>query len=622
LTRYAQAHGLVGAPAYYALLENARRARLRRSLTDYRMDMGRLFAPFTQVAAGNPYAAAPVVRSAEMLATPTDRNRPIADPYLRYLVSRDQVNQAAAVILTSLSRAQQLGVPQQHWVFLNGHADLTERTLLERADLGAYPAAGAAVRESLRVAGITFDQITAFDLYSCFPIAVSAVCDALGLDEDDPRPLTLTGGLPFFGGPGNNYSMHAIAEAVQYARRQRGDYVLVGANGGFLSKFSVGIYSTHPPEVAWIPDASARLQKELDAAKAPASVICANGWAKLETYTLIHSKNGPPTGVVVARLDANGHRFLANIDPRDTAALALLEGGSPFGHRLYAHATARGNRVLSSPDLLETLYPVGPDVLRDDYEFIKVHRDGHVLEISINRPDVRNALHPPTNEELDAAFNAFFADPELWVAILSGEGNKAFSAGNDLVYTAKGYPMWVPLNGFAGLTARRGMTKPVIAAVNGFAVGGGFEIAMACHLVVADANAKFGLSEVKVGLIAGAGGLVRLPRNIPLKKANELILTGAQINAEQALALGVVNQVVEAGQALQGARALAAKIIQGSPTSVRLSLQLMEDTQHIPSTVDAVLYPSRAMDDVLVSHDCWEGMAAFVEKREPKWKNF
>jgi len=621
LSRQAQTHGLIGMPSYHALLDNARRARLKRSLADYRLDMGRLFAPFTKVASSNPHAAAPLERSAGELATPSPHNRPIADPYLHYLVSRDQVNQAAAVILTSVERARQLGVSPECWVFLHGHADLVERSLLERADLAAYPAAGACVREALRVAGIGLDEIAAFDLYSCFPITVWSVCDAVGLAEDDPRGLTLTGGLPFFGAPGNNYAMHAIADAVQRARRQPGDYVLVGANGGMLSKYSVGIYSTRPTPRAWVQDASARLQQELDTAPSPGIAVSPEGWATVETYTLIHTKHAPPTSVVVARLESGGQRFLANIDPRDTAALKLLQDGEPFGQRLYAHATARGNRILSSPDLLGHLYPTSPPVLREDYQFIKIHRNGHVLELTINRPDVRNALHLPCNDELDHAFTAFFADPELWVAILTGAGDKAFCAGNDLVYTASGKPMWIPLNGFAGLTSRRGMTKPVIAAINGFAMGGGFEIALACHLIVADASARFALSEVKVGLFAGAGGLIRLPRSIPPKKAYELILTGRQMDAAEALTLGVVNQVVEAGQALKGARALAAQIVQGSPTSIRLSLQVMNETQAMADPLDAVLHPTQAVDELLASHDAWEGMRAFAEKRAPNWKN-
>jgi acetyl-CoA C-acetyltransferase len=207
------------------------------------------------------------------------------------------------------------------------------------------------------------------------------------------------------------------------------------------------------------------------------------------------------------------------------------------------------------------------------------------------------------------------------VAILTGAGDKAFSAGNDLVYSASGKPMWVPQNGFAGLTSRRDMPKPVIAAVNGFAMGGGTEIALACHLVVADATAQFALSEVKVGLIAGAGGLIRLPRTVPQKVATEMILTGRRITAAEALAYGLVNRVTEAGQALDGARALAAEILDGSPTSVRLSLQVMAETSGIADVIDAVTHRSSALDELLTSEDMIEGVSAFVAKRKPQWRN-
>jgi enoyl-CoA hydratase/carnithine racemase len=181
--------------------------------------------------------------------------------------------------------------------------------------------------------------------------------------------------------------------------------------------------------------------------------------------------------------------------------------------------------------------------------------------------------------------------------------------------------MYVPLNGFAGLTSRRNMHKPVIAAVNGFAMGGGFEIALACHLVVADETAKFALSEVKVGLVAGAGGTVRLPRAVPQKIANELILTGRRIGAQEAQRLGVVSRIAPEGKALDGARELANEILDGSPTSVRLSLELMELTQGIPNTVDAVTAPTDLVDELMTSADAIEGMTAFATKRKPEWKN-
>jgi acetyl-CoA C-acetyltransferase len=181
--------------------------------------------------------------------------------------------------------------------------------------------------------------------------------------------------------------------------------------------------------------------------------------------------------------------------------------------------------------------------------------------------------------------------------------------------------MWVPKNGFGGLTSRRHMPKPVIAAVNGYAMGGGCEIALACHLVVADATAQFALSEVKVGLAAGAGGLVRLPRAIPPKVATEMILTGRRITAEEALGYGLVNRVVNSGTALDGARALAAEILDGSPTSVRISLQVMEETRGIPDVIDAVTHPTTAFDDLMASEDAIEGLTAFAQKRCPNWRN-
>jgi acetyl-CoA C-acetyltransferase len=252
---------------------------------------------------------------------------------------------------------------------------------------------------------------------------------------------------------------------------------------------------------------------------------------------------------------------------------------------------------------------------------VLVRRDGHLLEVTINRPEVRNALHPPANDELDHVFDAYFADDDLWVAILAGAGDKAFSAGNDLAYSASGRPMWVPKNGFAGLTSRRHMPKPVIAAVNGYAMGGGCETALACHLIVADATAQFALSEVRVGLVAGAGGLVRLPRTIPPKIATDMILTGRRITAAEALSYGLVSRVVEAGTAVDGARALACDILDGSPTSVRVSLQVMEETRGIPDTVDAVTYPSTGYDDLMMTHDAIEGVTAFAQKRRPQWRN-
>jgi acetyl-CoA C-acetyltransferase len=618
-SRHHAAHGLTGAPSQYALFETARRARLKQSREEYALGMGALFAPFTETAARNPHAAAPTVRDVAELATVTERNRMIADPYPRYLVARDQVNQGAAVLIVSMAVAERLGVPRDRWVFLNGHADLRERKLLERADLSRSPAAVMAVRHALEVAGIDVDDVATFDLYSCFPIAVSNVADGLDLAADDPRGLTLTGGLPFFGGAGNNYSMHAIAETVQRARVSPGSYGVVGANGGSLSKYSVGIYSTKAAD--WCPDRSAQLQQDIDAWVAPVPALEADGWATIETCTVTYGRTGKRTGIVIGRLEADDRRFLARTVVGDDVTLALLGTGEPVGARIYVRSLAEGNRVTTDETRMDELLPSRPPGFRDHYEHVLVRRDGHVLEVTINRQATRNSLHPPANTELDEVFDAYFADPDLWVAILTGAGDKAFCAGNDLVHSASGKPVHVPKNGFAGLTSRRHLPKPVIAAVNGFAMGGGCEIALACHLVVADATARFALSEVRVGLVAGAGGLVRLPRTVPAKLAMEMILTGRRLTADEALAAGLVNRVVAPGTALEGARALAAEILEGSPTSVRVSLAVMAETEGIADTVAAVTRPSEAIEELMLSEDAIEGMTAFAQKRTPRWRN-
>ncbi len=161
-------------------------------------------------------------------------------------------------------------------------------------------------------------------------------------------------------------------------------------------------------------------------------------------------------------------------------------------------------------------------------QYCKIERDGHLLTITINRPEVMNALHPPACLELEKVFDDFTADPELWVAILTGAGDRAFSAGNDLKFQAAHGKIARAKTGFAGLTSRFDLSKPVIAAVNGIAMGGGFEIALACDLIIASETAVFALPEPRVGMAALAGGLHRLPRQIGLKRAMGMILTARE----------------------------------------------------------------------------------------------
>ncbi|OWM00754.1 acetyl-CoA acetyltransferase [Mycolicibacterium peregrinum] len=335
---YTIKHGLIGAPVQYGLLENARRARLGLSVSEYRQAMAELFAPFSKVAAKNPYSSAPVERSAEELATVTESNRMICDPYPRMMVARDQVNQGAAVLLMSVESAQKLGVPEEKWVYLRGHADMKEIKLLERAELGYSEAAVIAVNEALRIAGIGLDDVAAFDLYSCFPFPVFNICDGTGLAPDDERGLTLTGGLPFFGGPGNNYSMHGIAEAVNEIRDKPGKFALVGGNGGIASKYSVGIYSTEPAD--WLADGSAALQAEFNAQQRVAITEKADGPATIETYTVRYDWT-PRTGIIIGRLDSDGSRFLATTT--DDALVQLLSEGEPLGASIIVESGEKRN---------------------------------------------------------------------------------------------------------------------------------------------------------------------------------------------------------------------------------------------------------------------------------------
>ncbi|CAB4698204.1 unannotated protein [freshwater metagenome] len=619
VSRYQANHGLDDAVSQYAIFDNARRAARGDSGAEYSAAIGRLFAPFSEVAATNPHSSAPVARTAEELMTVTEQNRMIAEPYPRYVIAREKVNQGAAVLLTSVAVARELGIAQDRWVYLRGHADIREQALVERASLGEAPGSVLASKAALTMAGVGLDDVATFDLYSCFSSPVSMVCDGLGLATDDPRGLTVTGGLPFFGGPGNNYSMHAIVETVARARATPGSFGFVGANGGTMSKYSVGVYST--AYAAWEADTSARLQARIDALPRAVVAEVADGWGIVESWTVKHRRSGERTGVVVGRLEADGRRFLATTLPGDDTTVDLLASDEAPGARVYVRSEGRGNRVSVSLERLEELAPTPPVGFRDSYEHLQVVRDGHVLEITIDRPDARNALHPDANQELADVFDAYAADADLWVAILTGAGDASFCAGNDLAYTASGQQVWFPTSGFGGLTNRRGLTKPVIAAVNGAAYGGGFELVLACHLVVADEQARFALSEVKVGLVAAFGGVVRLPRVLPPAVAHELILTGRAMDAAEAERRGLVTRVAPAGTALDVARELAAEIVAVSPTSVRISLRLIEEAAGHADVVDALSAPSSTLDDLLFSADALEGVSAFVAKRAPRWVN-
>lgn len=325
------AHG-IGIPVQtYPLFEHAIRGHRGRSVAEQLAAMGRLFEPFTRIAACNPRASFPFVRSASELVTVTPENRWIAHPYPKLVNAQDRVDQAAALVLTSAGRARELGVPQSKWVFLHGCADINEKLLLsERVNYWSSPAITAAATLAFEMAGLGLEDVELIDLYSCFPSAVEVACEVLGLAEDDPRGLTVTGGLPFFGGPGNAYSLCAIATMVDRLRERPGTVGLVTANGGYLSKHSLGIYSTRPIARDWQRIDCRAAQAQVSNMTSPAFSERPQGAAIIETYTVVFGRRGPERGIVIGRLVGSGARFIANTPVGRSDVLQWLLEAEPL----------------------------------------------------------------------------------------------------------------------------------------------------------------------------------------------------------------------------------------------------------------------------------------------------
>jgi len=259
--------------------------------------------------------------------------------------------------------------------------------------------------------------------------------------------------------------------------------------------------------------------------------------------------------------------------------------------------------------------------MKSDYKFLTTEISGHVLEVTINRPDVMNSLHPPSHQEFDEVWNEFDKDENLWVGIVTGTGDRAFSAGNDLKYQASGGDRsGMPSSGFAGLTSRFDLNKPLIAAVNGVAMGGGMEIALACDLIIASDNARFALPEPRVGLAALAGGMQRLPRQIGMKNAMGMMLTGRHVGAAEAKELGIANEVVPQAELMEVARRWAKEIEACSPMSIRATKQVAYQSLGEADLEKSMQGVYSAVGDLLKSEDFVEGPVAFAEKRAPEWK--
>lgn len=252
-------------------------------------------------------------------------------------------------------------------------------------------------------------------------------------------------------------------------------------------------------------------------------------------------------------------------------------------------------------------------------QFCTVESDNHVLTVTINRPERLNAVHPPANLELAEVFDEFAANEDLWVAVITGAG-KAFCAGNDLRYQAEGGGLEFLPKGFGGLTSRFDLHKPVVAAVNGVAMGGGFEIALACDLIIASDKAIFALPEPKVGLAALAGGMQRLPRQIGVKRALSMILTGRHVPAHEGKELGFVNDVVPHEELMTATRKWVDQILECAPLSIRASKDVVYQSLSISSLEESINTSYESVAKLMFSEDFIEGPKAFAEKRKPNWK--
>jgi enoyl-CoA hydratase/carnithine racemase len=256
---------------------------------------------------------------------------------------------------------------------------------------------------------------------------------------------------------------------------------------------------------------------------------------------------------------------------------------------------------------------------------VSISREGRVAIVVMDRPEARNAMNREMAEQLNAIYDELAQDDDVRAVVLTGAGDRAFCAGQDLkeVESAvkqaeSGAPRRGPSGGFGGIT-RRDFPKPIIAAVNGFAMGGGFEICLACDLIVAEEHASFGLPEVKRGLFAGAGGLVRLGRRLPMPLAMEVILTGEPLSAQRAYELGLVNRVVPKGEGVRAALELADLICQAAPLAVRLSKKMVR-TGVLHGEEELWNLQAQLGAELMRSEDFLEGPRAFIEKRAPQWK--
>ncbi|MFW9865900.1 MAG: hypothetical protein ACFFEN_07365 [Candidatus Thorarchaeota archaeon] len=317
-------YGLLFPSLNYAIFETALRASSGRNLEEHQHYIGELFARFSKVASENPFSWTQKSYSPEGIITPSSENRRIVYPYTKRMCANNFVDQAGTIIITSEDIAESLNIDKKNWVYIMGGADLENiHEFYRRPKFDDSPATREGSRLALEQAGLTINEIDKFDLYSCFPSIVEIFMKELGINDDDPRDLTLTGGLPFFGSPLNNYSLHAIINTVDVIRSNPSLKIMVIANGGYNTKQSIGIYSTNPPMIPWDIQNEAKIQESILKEALPDLVDQSNGIFTVEGYSVIYSRSGEPErGIFIGTLES-GKRTLAIVKKGSKLLLTL-----------------------------------------------------------------------------------------------------------------------------------------------------------------------------------------------------------------------------------------------------------------------------------------------------------
>ena len=340
-------------PQYmYPFFETALRSLAGRSTEEHRLYMGRRYERFSQIASENPFAWNRKALSAEEITLPTAQNRFVVYPYTLRMMSNINVDQSAAFIMTSEGDARALGIERSRWVYPMGGAELNNIWhVSQRPQLYDSPAITEASRLALKQSGLSLSDIGIFDLYSCFPSAVEISRQAIGIKENDLRDLSVTGGLAYFGGPGNNYSMHAIVTSMELIRRNRRLKVMVTANGWYNSKHAIGIYGAEPPDNPWEDEDYSAIQKSIDAEALPEPVERADGPLTVEAYSIRYDTAGNPERITIIGRLQSGCRALADIhaQTRELRKLEQVKLAGKTGEARFNVASGR-NIVVFDPD--------------------------------------------------------------------------------------------------------------------------------------------------------------------------------------------------------------------------------------------------------------------------------